>query len=93
VLTLVLLCFASAYGLVLAGGIALVWLIEVLQTSLFRSGFSRFVRDRRIWALALLLLVAIVNLLLILPAPDTYATSGIGPQRTAFPFGCCIPRW
>lgn len=81
VLTLVLLCFASAYGLVFAGGIALVWLIELLRTSLFRNGFVQFVRDRRIWALALLLLVAIVNLLLILPAPDTYATSGIAAKN------------
>jgi len=84
VLTLVLLCFASAYGLVLAGGIAVVWLIETLQTGRFPKGFSHFVRDRRIHALALLLLVALVNLLLILPAPDTYATSGIA-AKNGFP--------
>ncbi|MEA4938363.1 MAG: hypothetical protein VB091_02100 [Christensenella sp.] len=82
VLPLVLLCLASAYGLVLAGGIALVWLIELLQTGLLRNGFTRFIRDRRVWALALLLLVAIVNLLLMLPAPDTYATSGIATKNS-----------
>ncbi len=82
VLPLVLLCLASAYGLVLAGGIALVWLIELLRAGLFRNGFARFIRDRRTWALALLLLIAIVNLLLILPAPDTYATSGIAAKNS-----------
>jgi hypothetical protein len=84
VLALVLLCFASAYGLVLAGGIALVWLVEMLRTSLFRNGFVQFVRDRRIWALALLLLVALGLVLLILPAPDAYATTGIA-VKNSFP--------
>jgi hypothetical protein len=84
VLALVLLCFASAYGLVLAGGIALVWLIEILQTGRSLRGFARFVRDRRIWALALLLLVALGLVLLILPAPDAYATTGIA-VKSSFP--------
>lgn len=82
VLTLALLCFTSAYGLVFATGIALVWLIEMLQAGRFPKGFARFVRDRRIWALALLLLVGLMNLSLILPAPDAYATSGVAAKNS-----------
>ena len=82
VLVLVLLCLSSAYGLAFAGGIALVWLIDMLRTRRFPRGFSRFVRDRRIWSLLLLLLVALATILLILPAPDTYATTNIAPKNS-----------
>jgi len=82
ILTLALLCLTSAYGLVFAGGIALVWLIELLQAGRFPRGFALLIRDRRIQALALLLLVGLVNLFLILPAPDTYATSGVAAKNS-----------
>jgi len=84
VLVLVLLCLCSAYGLVLAGGIALVWLIEILRARSFAQLLSSLLRDRRLWALMLLLLVALATILLILPAPDTYATSGIA-AKNSFP--------
>ena len=83
VLVLVLLCLCSAYGLALAGGIALVWLIELLRERPLLRGRSGWLRDRRLWALLLLLLVALATVLLILPAPDTYAT-GI-PAKNGFP--------
>ncbi len=72
-LALMLLSLCSAYGLVFAGGIALIWLVEILRARCGALGFAGLLRDRRLWALFSLLLLALAIVLLILPAPDTYA--------------------
>ena len=82
VAVLILLCLSSAYGIVFAGGLAVVWLIEIVRSFSLHDPVVGFLRDKRIRALALLLLIAVVNILLIRPYPDAYAVSLITPKNS-----------
>lgn len=77
VLALILLCLSSAYGIVFAGGLALVWLIQLIRATGLRSLLRGLTKDRRIHALGVLLLVALVNIWLILPQSDAYAMTPV----------------
>ncbi len=71
VLSLMLLCLTSAYGILFAGGITIVWLIELLK----KDGFRFLLNKKRTLSLVCLLILAVLLLLEILPASDTYATA------------------
>lgn len=71
---LLLLCLTSAYGIVLAGGISLVWVWEIAKEHGFFRDFAGYFRDKRFYSLALLLVLTCIILVLILPREDTYAT-------------------
>jgi len=73
VMALMLLCLSHAYGIVFAGGIAIVWLTEIYGKQRPSVFIRSLFRDRRIFALLLLLLQAIVNIWLILPRSNTYS--------------------
>ncbi len=75
-LSLCLLCLTSAYGILIAGGIALPWLFEILKAgTLFRN-------RKRLGAMALLLALALVLLALIWPRADTFANNPFIPEGT-----------
>lgn len=79
VLSLLFLCLTSAFGIVLAGGIALVWLCEI-----WRERFT--FADRRILWLGGLLLAAVCLLFMILPRNNTMgiqSTSDSAPNSLA----------
>ena len=64
---LMLICLTCAYGILIAGGIAVVWCLEIFRKrTLFRN-------RPRLTALACLLLLALVLLAQIYPYPDTYS--------------------
>lgn len=75
VAVLMLLCITSAYGIVIAGGLALVWLWEIWNKEGSQGLIGRYVKDRRIWWLGALLVVAVCVILQIMPREDTYATA------------------
>lgn len=90
VAALILLCMTMAYGLVLAGGLAIVWLWEIWkegtqkQSWQVRAGVDKrsiwttvrgYVADRRIWGLAALLAAALGVIWMIMPRADTYAVA------------------
>ena len=81
-LSLMLLCATSAYGIVFAGGLALVRLIELCAASGWRVRRPAFARDRRMWALGLLLVFALASILMILPRKDAYAISATAVQNS-----------
>ncbi len=82
VLCLMLLCLTSAYGIVLAGGLALVWVWEILREQGFCDFVKHFYRDKRVWWLAALLALALFLIASILPREDTYATSTMFEKKT-----------
>ena len=91
VLSLMLLCLTCAFGILIAGGIAVVWCLEIFaDRSLFRS-------RRRLVSLILLLLLALVLLAQIIPYPDTYSAHIPAFQETTsktkqfFMFFFCLP--
>ncbi len=74
-LCLMLLCLTSAYGIVLAGGLAMVWCWEILKQYSLRKLVKSAVKDQRIWWLAGLLLLALLLVATIVPRGDTCATN------------------
>jgi len=72
-LGLAFLCTLSGYGIVLAGGIAMVWTFEILREKKWDILRRSFWRDRRIHALGALLFFAILIILQIMPAKNAYA--------------------
>lgn len=101
VAVLIFLCMTMAYGLILAGGLAIVWLWEVWkegtqkQSWQVRAGVDKrsiwttvrgYVADRRIWWLAVLLAVAIGVIWMIMPRADTYAAVSAMSDTIENPF-------
>ena len=75
-LALMLLCLTSAYGIIIAGGIALAWTCEALeQRTLFRN-------RERLAAMLALLALAVALIFFIFPYPDTYAHSRVFSRDT-----------
>lgn len=72
VLSLALLCLSSAYGIVFAGGICIVWLLQIWNRQSLGKFCGDFVRDPRCYALLFLLILAVCLILEIMPGEDTY---------------------
>ena len=76
-LGLMFLCLTSAYGIVLAGGLAMVWVWEIWNKQNILQWFKSFLHDQRILWLAGLLALAIFLILGIMPREDTFAVKNI----------------
>lgn len=75
---LALLCSSSAYGIVIAGGISICWLVDIWLDNkdvVARNGIKVLFDDKRIKALIALLMVAILLILEILPYESTVAAN------------------
>ncbi len=72
ILSLCLLCTASAYGILFAGGLCMVWVLEILQEYMKSREWGKVFRDRRPYALLGILILALFFGLSILPAKDCY---------------------
>lgn len=73
VLSLAFLCLTSAFGIAVAGGLALAWVWEILREKPLSETLKGLFRDRRVWWLLALLALALLLILEIVPAEDTYA--------------------
>ena len=70
---LALICASSAYGMVIAAGIAAVWLFEVVRE---KTGNNLLVhKDPRLWSLFALLGFNILLMLSMIPFPDTFGSN------------------
>lgn len=76
ILPMAFLCAFSGYGIVLAGGICIAWLWDICREKEWDLYSAKFWKDKRIWGLVCLLVVAVLIILQIMPRPDTYATTG-----------------
>ncbi len=65
-----LICLSSSYGIVLSAGIALVWLYEIWNRQHIGRFFCTFIHDRRFFCLLALLILGVVLILTVRPAPD-----------------------
>ena len=73
VLGLAIICGASAYGIVLAASIALVWLAEIIGWPIRPGRLRNLIKDRRAYALLALFLFNVLLFMTLYPYPDTYA--------------------
>lgn len=71
--SLAFLCLTSLYGMIFAGGLAVVWLWEIWGLRNIKAFIISAFKDKRIWCLAGLLVFALVLVVEILPKQDTYA--------------------
>ena len=81
VLSLIYLCLTSAYGIVIAGGIAIVWVLEIWHGQNIVSFIKDFIHDKRIIPLASLLVCGLLLICMIFPQKGiytgtVYATNG-----------------
>jgi len=98
-LCLMLLCLTSAYGIVIAGGLAMVWVWEIWNRQNIGKFFRTFPQDKRIWWLAALLMLALLLIAEIMPREDTFATNLIIDEdeknsfliRLIYTLLACIP--
>lgn len=67
------LCLTSSYGIIIAGGISVVWLLQIINEKK-----SRFLNDSRTMALIALLVLALLLIAEVMPRHDTSATAGDG---------------
>lgn len=74
ILCLAFLCATSAYGIVLAGGIAFCFVIEIFKEKMLSKDLKSLWCDRRCYALIGLLFWASFLLISIMPGNDTFAT-------------------
>lgn len=72
---LMLLCLSHSYGIVIAGGIAVCLLWDMFEEKGASRFFGEFFRDRRIWALAALLLLALLLIAEIMPDEEALLAS------------------
>lgn len=73
VFCLILLCLTSAYGIVIAGGIAAVWLWNIWQYRKITEFVKSVTYDKRLQGLLILLLVAIGLMMQIMPREEAAA--------------------
>ena len=85
-LCLMLLCLTSAYGIVMAGGLAIAWVWEIWNRRKIKDLITSCLKDKRIYCLAGLLAFALVLIALIMPKEDTYALNPVeeGEIRNGF---------
>lgn len=81
VLSLALLCAASAFGIIISGGLALVWCGEIVMEYGFKRLFTDFLRSRRFASLLFLLIFA----LLLIVTVSSYDNAFVGMRVTVTP--------
>ena len=80
ILPLMAVCLATAYGMLLAGGLCLAWTIEIAAELIREKRCGTFWKDRRFWALCAILALALLMIPILIPAEDVYFT-GIEVSR------------
>ncbi len=74
-LSMAFLCALSGYGIVIAGGVAVAWTLEICIEKQWKMNSVAFWKDRRVISLMALLAFAVVLLAQIMPREDTFAFS------------------
>ncbi|MDE6596115.1 MAG: hypothetical protein K2K44_08905, partial [Oscillospiraceae bacterium] len=77
-----LLCSSSAYGLAMAAGICIVWLVEEWNGKNIFKFISEFIRTKAFLCLLGLLIFAVILLLCIMPYDDTHAINSGSTARS-----------
>lgn len=71
-LSLALICGTSAFGILLSGGIAMAWCMEILNEYKLKGIFTKFIKTRRFAALLVLLCIALSLVAGIVSYEDTF---------------------
>ncbi len=72
ILSLVFICLTTAFGIMISGGLCIVWTCEIIAELLRSKKLHYFWKDKRFHSLCFILAVAVMLILMILPAEDCY---------------------
>ncbi len=72
-LSLYLLCLSSAYGILFAAVLCLIWTVELIKELKGKGFAAKAVKDKRVWSLVVMLLMAVALLMIIWPADSAFA--------------------
>lgn len=72
IMSLVLLCMTTAYGIILAGGLCIVWTFEIIAELIRNKKLSIFWKDKRFYSLCFILAAALALIIVIIPADDCF---------------------
>lgn len=87
ILSLILLCFCSSYGLLFAGCFCVVWTVEIIIETKGKDFWKRIVKDKRFWCLWGILIVALGIIALIFPGENAFASNFYNKTQ---PINCLI---
>jgi len=71
ILSLLLVCLCSAYGILIAGGICICWVFDIMKEYGWKLSKALW-KDHRVHALSVLLLLALLLIAEIIPYSDAY---------------------
>lgn len=70
--SIILLCLSSAYGMAIACGLCIVWILGAVRFDSIKRSLSDMAKSGVLAALTVILAVAVILLICILPSPDCY---------------------
>lgn len=86
VLSMAFLCMLSPYGILLCGGITIVWIGQLYKGEKIKEFVKEFVHKKSFIPMIFLLIVALFCIFCIIPFPDTSAVQGgIGRTESLIP--------
>lgn len=83
ILSLTLLSLSTAFGLMIAGGLCIVWTFEIISELIRNKKLLFFWKDMRFWSLCFILVIAAAVMIMIIPAEDCYYV-GVEVEKTLF---------
>lgn len=87
---LMLLCLTSAYGILIAGGLTIAWILEMWNFQNIGSFIKSILKDKRSLFLLILLVFALLLIAMIMPRDDTYATNLMSNYIDSHSFLFCM---
>lgn len=88
-LCLALMCAIHSYGLIIAGCLCVVWLIEIFTEYKQSSKLADIVKDRRCWLMFCLLIFAMLVMAAIVPDENVYLGGKMSNEtEKKFDFSC-----
>lgn len=75
--SLFLLCMSSAYGILFAGIICVIWTVEIIKELSGKTFVKKALKDVRFWSLLVMLILAVALLAVIWPADNAFAQTRV----------------
>lgn len=83
IFSLIFLCLTTAFGIMISGGLCIVWSFEIITELVRGKKLALFWKDKRFNSLCVILAAAVVLIIMIIPADDCFY-GGVELQETLF---------
>ena len=72
IFSLIFLCLTTAFGIMISGGLCIVWSFEIITELVRGKKLALFWKDKRFNSLCVILAAAVVLIIMIIPADDCF---------------------